>query len=91
MEDRLRDNIDDRLSTQLDAVRLERRAQRERSRDRVRAKLTDRLPLACITTDERHCVVNWNPAAEKIFGYTEAEALGAIAPISCWLQHSRRS
>jgi PAS domain S-box-containing protein len=80
MEDRLRDNIDYRLSTRLEAARLERLAQRERSRERVREQLIVRLPLACITLDERHCVVDWNPAAEKIFGYNKAETLGRYCP-----------
>jgi len=36
----------------------------------------DRNPLGCITLDLQGCVTDWNPAAEHIFGYTKAEALG---------------
>jgi PAS domain S-box-containing protein len=33
-------------------------------------------PLAAIETDECFRIREWNPAAERIFGYTRAEALG---------------
>ncbi len=36
-------------------------------------------PLAVIDWDLNFCVVAWNPAAERIFGYSEAEALGRHA------------
>ncbi len=36
----------------------------------------DRKPIGCILWDEAFKVSMWNPAAEKIFGYTEAEARG---------------
>jgi PAS domain S-box-containing protein len=34
-------------------------------------------PDAIITLDERHCVIDWNPGAIKMFGYTPEEAIGA--------------
>ncbi|MFP4301803.1 MAG: sensor histidine kinase [Spirochaetaceae bacterium] len=34
------------------------------------------VPDAVITLDERHHVVEWNPAAERLFGYTSSEAVG---------------
>ncbi|MFW5635626.1 MAG: PAS domain S-box protein [Thermodesulfobacteriota bacterium] len=34
-------------------------------------------PDAIITLDERHRVVDWNPGAVKMFGYTPEEAIGA--------------
>lgn len=33
-------------------------------------------PLAVIDWDTNFCVVSWNPAAEKIFGFSEEEAIG---------------
>ena len=34
-------------------------------------------PDAIITLDDRHRVLDWNPGAEKMFGYTPEEAMGA--------------
>jgi PAS domain S-box-containing protein len=39
----------------------------------------DRLPIACILWDKEFKAKSWNPAAEKIFGYSVAEALGRTA------------
>ncbi|MGA9378028.1 MAG: EAL domain-containing protein, partial [Phormidium sp.] len=36
----------------------------------------DRMPIACILKDKNFRIIDWNPAAEKIFGYTKQEALG---------------
>jgi diguanylate cyclase (GGDEF)-like protein/PAS domain S-box-containing protein len=36
-------------------------------------------PLAVIEWDANLCVVDWNPAAERIFGYGKAEAIGRHA------------
>ena len=36
-------------------------------------------PLAVIDWDRHFCVAGWNPAAEKIFGFIESEALGKHA------------
>ncbi|MET0263143.1 MAG: PAS domain-containing protein [Rariglobus sp.] len=36
-------------------------------------------PLAVVEWDTDFCVTAWNPAAEKIFGYTAAEVLGKSA------------
>jgi PAS domain S-box-containing protein len=33
-------------------------------------------PTAIVTTDPEHKVTSWNPAAEKLFGYTSEEAIG---------------
>ncbi len=33
-------------------------------------------PVAIVTVDERDSVMSWSPAAEKLFGYTSAEAVG---------------
>src|SRR5437667_11877 len=47
-----------------------------RDEDRTREPLIDRLPLAYIRMDADLRILDWNPAAEKIFGYPRAEALG---------------
>jgi PAS domain S-box-containing protein len=39
----------------------------------------EQTPLGFIDWDTNFCVVQWNPAAEHIFGYTAAEALGRHA------------
>ena len=38
-----------------------------------------RLPLAFIAWDQDFCVTEWNPAAERMFGWTTAEAIGRHA------------
>ncbi|MEZ4699857.1 MAG: PAS domain S-box protein [Rhodothermales bacterium] len=41
----------------------------------------EQSPMAYIEWDTNFEVVEWNPAAERIFGYTRAEALGPIPDI----------
>jgi PAS domain S-box-containing protein len=50
-------------------------AERERVLERLRLQIA-RLPLGYIHLDANGCVLDWNPAAEKLFGYTRDEALG---------------
>jgi len=38
--------------------------------------LVQQIPLAVIEWDTNHHVASWNPAAERIFGYSAAEAIG---------------
>ena len=38
-------------------------------------------PLPVITFDMRGNVTGWNPAAEKLFGWSESEVLGKVAPM----------
>ena len=35
-----------------------------------------RMPVGCIVWDKDFKVVSWNPAAEKIFGYSAKDVLG---------------
>jgi len=42
----------------------------------LRGLTIERLPLAYIEYDHGARVLEWNPAAERIFGYTKHEALG---------------
>ncbi len=39
-----------------------------------------RLPLAYVRFDSDLCVIDWNPTAERIFGYTKEEMLGEGPP-----------
>ncbi len=41
--------------------------------------LVDRMPIACITWNADFTVGLWNPEAEKIFGYSEQDAVGRHA------------
>ena len=80
----------------------ERRARRvaEIERDRLLGQLRlqiERLPLAYILFDADYRVLDWNPAAEKIFGYTKDEVVGQTAlnvivplPVHDHLQEIRR-
>jgi PAS domain S-box-containing protein len=53
----------------------ELQAVRDRLLERLHLQI-DRLTLAYILTDADGRVLEWNPVAEKIFGYTKEEALG---------------
>ena len=51
----------------------------------------DRMPLGCCLFDPEARIVGWNPAAERIFGYPRAEALGRrfyelLVPERAWSQ-----
>jgi two-component system cell cycle sensor histidine kinase/response regulator CckA len=45
------------------------------SEARLRQQIA-RMPIACITLSRELIVLSWNPAAERIFGYSEAEIVG---------------
>ena len=47
---------------------------------RVLATLVEASPLAIVTFDPEGVVTMWNPAAGRIFGWTENEALGTRLP-----------
>ncbi|MHB8940358.1 MAG: hybrid sensor histidine kinase/response regulator [Desulfobacteria bacterium] len=47
---------------------------------RILATLIESSPLAIVTFDPEGIVTMWNPAAERIFGWSENEALGARLP-----------
>jgi PAS domain S-box-containing protein len=46
----------------------------------VPATLIEASPLAIVTFDPEGVVTMWNPAAERIFGWAENEALGTRLP-----------
>ena len=41
--------------------------------------LIERMPLAYLEYDHNVRLIEWNPAAERVFGYTKREAVGQIA------------
>ncbi|HLC03781.1 MAG TPA: PAS domain S-box protein, partial [Anaerolineales bacterium] len=47
----------------------------QRQKEYLEAVLKN-TPAAIVTVNREFRVVSWNPAAEKLFGYTEAEAIG---------------
>jgi len=58
-----------------DHLRQQARAATEESEARFQA-IARIMPDALVMFDERGVVVLWNPAAARIFGYVEAEAIG---------------
>jgi PAS domain S-box-containing protein len=72
------------LSTLHDALAKEvssrlARKHAEVERDRLLAQLQlqiERMPLAYVLTDPSLAITGWNEAAERIFGFTEADVLG---------------
>ena len=52
--------------------------QTHQSEERNRA-LVAQSPVAIVQWDEHFCVAEWNAAAERVFGYTRAQALGQHA------------
>jgi diguanylate cyclase (GGDEF)-like protein/PAS domain S-box-containing protein len=56
------------------ALKLAELALRD-NEERLRLQFRD-MPIACIILDKSFLVTDWNPAAERIFGFTKAEAIG---------------
>jgi two-component system, NarL family, sensor histidine kinase UhpB len=53
-----------------------RRLVRERDDLLARQQLQLHMPIACIVFDPQNRIIDWNPAAEKIFGYRREEVVG---------------
>lgn len=61
---------------------MEENSQNNESLSKALQKLTlhiEKSPLAVIDWDTNFCVAGWNPAAEKIFGFSASEAMGKHA------------
>ena len=64
------------------AVEAQRRLQRERDELLTRLQLQfERMPIGCVIADSGLRIIDWNPAAEKIFGYRREEVLGVDASL----------
>ncbi len=69
----------DRMAGRLEERELEARQLAEEKVRRSEALvqlMIDRMPIGCVVWDSESRVTLWNPAAETIFGFSEAEALG---------------
>ncbi len=80
------ESSNDELGTALDAAAKAGEALRERDAElrRTNARLGalfDAAPLAVCAVDAQGVVQRWNPAAERMFGWTEAEAVGQRLPM----------
>jgi two-component system cell cycle sensor histidine kinase/response regulator CckA len=79
----------------IENARLYEQAQSEiRERERVEREMTERrvylesvlaaAPDAIVTLDAEHNVLEWNPGAERLFGYSRSEAVGQqLDPLIC--------
>jgi PAS domain S-box-containing protein len=72
------------LGSVADAVALgiqRRQSEAELAHSEARKSSILKTALDCvITMDSAHHIIEWNPAAEKTFGYSRDEALGQILP-----------
>ncbi len=67
------------------------RKQAEAERDQIAARLQlqiDRMPLAYLLLDRDLRLVDWNAAAERMFGYAREEVLGMMPPFETLLPRS---
>ncbi len=82
---RLLDEVAGDVSFALDT--FDREAKRRKAEEMLRETthmlqtLVDSSPLAILVIDANKRVMLWSPAAERMFGWTAAEAIGQIYPI----------
>lgn len=63
---------------QAEKIRLELAGERDRLLQQLQIVL-ESMPIGCILNDTDFRVTYWNPAAEKIFGYSSDEMLGKVS------------
>ncbi len=72
-------------------ITARKRAEEERDRVATRLRLqVDRMPLAYVLFDRDLRIIDWNAAAEQMFGYTRNEALNMMSPVDTLLPPSER-
>jgi len=68
-------NIRDVTNDKLNSATQERlRAERNRLLHRLQIQV-ETMPIGLIVTDEEFCIIEWNPAAQKIFGHLQEDVL----------------
>jgi PAS domain S-box-containing protein len=77
------------LATALDITERKQAEEQNRQLKEYLQMQFDRMPIAMIIWDAQFRVRSWNPAAEKIFGFTEAETLGKHANDLIVPEHER--
>jgi PAS domain S-box-containing protein len=70
---RLLSTITNSMSVALENARLFEQVERQKQYFEA---LVKNSPVAVVTIDDAGVVTSWNPAAERLFGYTQAEATG---------------
>lgn len=56
--------------------KLKKSIDKNKEQENIQELLFKKMPIGCILWDEKFRAKLWNPAAEKIFGYSTKEALG---------------
>lgn len=59
----------------VNSAELQLYAETKQLQERLQLQI-DRMPIGCILKDKNFKIIDWNPAAEKIFGYLKPEVLG---------------
>jgi PAS domain S-box-containing protein len=71
---RLLSTITNSMSVALENARLFEAVERQKQYFEA---LVKNSPVAVVTIDDAGIVTSWNPSAERLFGYTQAEAIGS--------------
>ena len=64
------------ISSILDITEHKRMEEEIKKRKKYLESVVHHAPDAIVTLDARHHIIEWNPGAEQIFGYTSEEVLG---------------
>jgi PAS domain S-box-containing protein len=64
------------ISSILDITEHKRMEEEIKKRKKYLESVVRHAPDAIVTLDARHHIIEWNPGAEQIFGYTSEEVLG---------------